>query len=72
VSLGGEQDVDESGDRQDGTRVLGVVQEVALAGLIFGIPHENIEPGILGAAWAGRSMRGMRESEEGDVIRTAC
>lgn len=41
--LEGKVDVDKGGNGEDVGRVLGVVDEVALAGLVFGIPFEDVE-----------------------------
>ena len=36
-------DVDKGGDCQDLPALLGMVDEVSLAGLIFGVPFEDVE-----------------------------
>ena len=51
VALGGEEDVEEGGDGEDGTGVLGVVEEVALAGLVLGVPFEDVELWVVGLVW---------------------
>ena len=53
VALEGEVDVEEGGDGLDGAGVLGVVEEVALAGLVFGVPLEDVELGVVGALRGG-------------------
>jgi len=42
-ALEGEVDVDEGGHGLDVVGGLGVVEEVFLAGLVFGVPFENVE-----------------------------
>ena len=42
-TLEGEADVDEGSDGLDGAALLGMIDEVFLAGLIFGIPFEDIK-----------------------------
>ena len=60
-ALEGEVDVEEGGHGLDGTRVLGVVEEVALAGLVFGVPFEDVELRVVGPL--GGSGRGRRRGE---------
>lgn len=42
-------DVEEGGDSLDGAGVLCVVEEIALTGLVFGMPLEDVELGVVGA-----------------------
>ena len=46
--LEGKIDIDEGGNSLDGTAVLGVFDEVSLTTLVFGIPFENVELGVIG------------------------
>ena len=78
-ALEGEVDVEEGGDGLHGAGVLGVVEEVALAGLVFGIPVEDVElrvvgplvrrrvVGIVGVAGSGSGI-GIVEAGEGGVL----
>jgi hypothetical protein len=43
VTLEGEGDVDEGSDSLDRTALLGMVDEVLLARLVFGVPFEDVE-----------------------------
>ena len=58
-ALVGQVDIDESGYGLDGMGVLGVVEKVALAGLIFGVPLEDVELGVIGmlGRWGGYTIR---------------
>lgn len=47
-ALAGELDVDEGGEALHHGLVLGVVEEVPLAGLVFGIPGDDVELKALG------------------------
>ena len=44
-----QEDVDKGRDGEDGATGLGMVDEVALAGLVFGVPFENVELRVIGA-----------------------
>ena len=55
--LEGQVDVEEGGDRLHGRRVLRVVEEVALAGLVFGVPFEDVELRVVGALGRGGDGR---------------
>ena len=46
-------DVDERGDGLDGVAMLGVVEEVALAALVFGVPFEDVELRVVGVLRRG-------------------
>ena len=62
--------VEEGGDGLDGAGVLGVVEEVALAGLVFGVPVEDVELRVVGAVegWvSGGGGGGVGEGAEGGV-----
>lgn len=70
VALEGEVDVEEGGDGLDRGGMLGVVEEVALAGLVFGVPVEDVELGVVGAVggWVGGGGGGwVGEGAEGGV-----
>lgn len=43
MTLEGEKDVDEGSDGLYGAALLGIIDEVFLAGLVFGVPFEDIE-----------------------------
>ena len=65
-------DVEEGANGLDGPGVLRVVEEVALAGGVFGVPDEDVEGRVVGASggrrvgWDGRwrvEGGGMRDGE---------
>lgn len=51
-----ELDVDECGYGLDGSGLLGMVDEVALAGLVFGEPVEDVELGVVGPRTGRRRL----------------
>ena len=67
MALEGEVDVEECGDGLDGRRVLGVVQEVALAGLVLGVPVEDVELGVVGPGGRGLLLGGCGGGRVGRV-----
>lgn len=46
-ALEGEMDVEEGGDGLDRAGVLCVIEEVSLAGLVFGVPFKYVELGVV-------------------------